>query len=171
MASGNEIIVSADPKGHFEECLVSGTPKPGTCMELLPAQTTVDTSTTPGGFPIAATSRRFTYRAKSLTAGSKGPVCVLLPDHLQGKTAADAYVTLTRGFLYWPIAGEEMNMLVADVAGTGDDVAVGDLMGIDAAGKLHANSSYTSAPFAALEPVTDPTADYLLFVKYLGNNA
>lgn len=157
MAKGTEIVLAVPAKGTFEECTVSGTPKPGTCMEIVPA--------------TAPANGRFTYRAKSLTAGSKGGVAVLLPDRLQGKLETDAYVSGTRGFLYWPVAGEELNLLVADVAGTADDVAIGDLMGIDATGKLHANAAYTSAPFMALEPITDPTADYLLWVKYLGNNA
>lgn len=158
MARGNKIIVSADPQGTFMEGTVSGTPKPGTLMEIVPA-----TALTRGGRP--------TFRAKSLTAGSKGPVFVLLEDDLQGFSRDTAYVSGKPCRIYAPIAGEELNLIVASVAGTADDIAIGDLMGIDANGKLHANSSYTSAPFAAMEVITDPTADYWLWVQYLGNNA
>ncbi len=158
MARGNNIIVTGDPQGTFLEGTVSGTPKPGTIMELVPG-----TALTRGG--------RGTYRARSTTAGSKGAIYILLNDDLQGKGPDDAYVTLKPCRLYAPIAGEEFNLIVASVAGTADDVAIGDLMGVDATGKLHANSSYTSAPFSAMEVVTDPTADYRLWVQYLGNNA
>lgn len=158
MARGTEIIVSSEPRGRFTECIVSGTPKPGTVMELLPATNPV------GG--------RFTFRASTRSTGAKGGIAVLLPDSLQGKLATDAYVTGTRGFLYWPAAGEELNMIVTNVAGTADDVAIGDLFGVETTtGQLKANSSYGSAPFQALEVITDPIVDYLLWTMYLGNQA
>ena len=47
MAKGNEIIVSSEPRGRFEECIVSGTPKPGTVIDIKPT--------------VAAVSGRFTY--------------------------------------------------------------------------------------------------------------
>lgn len=154
---GTEIVLDAEPRGHFEECIVYGTPKPGTVMELKAA---------------ALASGRATYQAATRTTGGKGAVAVLCADHLQGKGHSDAYVSGTRGFLYWPIAGEELNMLVADVSGTADDVAIGDLFGVETVtGKLKANSSYASTPFQAMEVITDPIADYWLFCKYLGNNA
>ncbi len=158
MARGTEIIVSSEPRGRFTEGIISGTPKPGTIMELLAATAPV------GG--------RFTWRASTRSTGAKGAIAVLLPDNLQGKLATDAYVTLTRGFLYFPVAGEELNLLVADVAGTADDVAIGALFGVETTtGKLKADSSYGSAPFQALEAITDPAADYLLWCMYLGNQA
>lgn len=167
---GNEIIASADPRGKFIGCIVSGTPVPGTCMEKVPA--------------TAPVNGRFQYRARSITAGSKGPVAILMADSLQGKLGSgsaaysggppapgDAYVDGKLGQIYFPVAGEDLNLPVASVSGTADDVAIGDLMGIDASGLLHANSAYTSAPFEANEAVTDPTAAYMLWVTYLGNNA
>lgn len=155
---GNEIIVSTNPKGVFKEGIVSGTPKPGTIMEVTTAA------------PVAG---RFTWQASTRTSGAKGLIAVLLPDQLQGKTATDAYVSGTRCFLYCPVAGEELNLLVGDQAGTADDVTAGSsLFGVEqTTGKLKLNSSYTSAPFLALETFTDPTADLLCHVLYLGNNA
>lgn len=161
MARGTEIIVSTNPQGKFEECVVSGTPKPGTCMEIVPSTAPIGT--------------RFTYRARSLADGAKGPVCVLLPDQLQGKLATDAYVNATRGFLYWPIAGEELNMLIRDQPGTGTANVenIGDLLAIDGAtGMLQAAGSAASAPFWLLEHGgVDETANYLRWCKYIGNNA
>lgn len=170
MSKGNKIIVRSDPTGRFEECIVSGTPKPGTIMEMVPA--------------TAMSLGVFTYRAATRTTGAKGPNPVLLNDYLRGRlavgaalafgpgTPGDAYADGDRGFLYWPEAGDEFNMIVASVAGTADDVAIGDLFGVEATtGKLKANSSYGSTPWQALEAVTDPTADYMLHVRYLGDQA
>lgn len=158
MAKGNRIIVASNPRGLFEEGIISGTPKPGTCMEKTAA--------------TAPVSGRFTYRAVTRADGAIGSICVLLEDRMQGKLATDAYVSGTRGFLYYPVAGEDLNMLVGDVAGTADDVAIGDLFGVtQTTGKLKANNSFASAPFQANEVITDPTADYLLWVTFLGSQA
>lgn len=181
MSRGNSIIVSADPKGQFLEGIVSGTPKPGTLMEVVAGTDKV--------------SGRFTYRAITRATGAKGPIFVLLEDDLQGKlgvgaatspspaaytgqntpgAGGDAYVSGTRCRLYAPIAGEELNMLVADTTGTGsgDNVAIGDLFaGQTTTGKLTPNASYASAPFQAMESIGDIAADYMLWVTYLGNQA
>jgi len=155
---GTKIIVTAEPKGTFLEGIITDTSKPGTLMEKVPATAPVD--------------GRFSYRHASRTAGSKGPICVLLEDGDQGQIYSTAYVANKRCFLYFPVAGEDLNLLVLDIAGTADDVAIGDLFGVEATGgKLHANSSYASAPFEANEVVTDPVADYWLWVTYLGNLA
>lgn len=158
MAKGTKIIVASNPRGLFEEGIISGTPKPGTLMEKKAATVYV--------------SGRPTYQAVTRADGAIGSVCVLLPDTMQGKLSTDAYVSGTRGFLYFPVAGEDLNLLVGDVAGTADDVAIGDKFGITQnTGKLKANSGFASAPFEANEVITDPVADYLLWVTYLGNQS
>lgn len=157
MAKGNEIILSAYPQGKFMEGTITDTSSPGMCVEIVPATAMID------GRP--------SFRARSLTAGAIGPVAVLLPDSMQGKLATDAYVANTRCFVYYPMAGEELNMLVGDVAGTGDTIAIGDLYGVNNDGKLKANSSYASAPFEAMEASAALTADKLVWFKYNGNQA
>lgn len=171
MAKGNEIIVSADPKGTFMEGIISGTPTPGICVQIKAS--------------VAPVSGRFTFEAVTRADGAKGPIFVLLPDQLQGKigvgaalgtnlghAVGDAYVSGTRCFVYAPIAGEDLNLVALSVAGTADDVAIGALFGVDQnTGKILADNSFASAPFQALEVITDPTTDYMLWVKYLGNNA
>ena len=166
----NRIIVSSNPKGKFLEGYVSGTPKPGTVMEMM---------------STAVSAGKNTFRATTRSTGAKGPQYVLLGDLLQGRlevgaslgtalgnTPGDAYVSGDRCFLYVPVAGEELNMIVASVAGTADDVAIGDLFGVETVtGKLKANSSYTATPYQAMETITDPTADYLLHVTFLGDQA
>lgn len=167
----NRIIVSSNPRGKFLEGIVSGTPKPGTCMEMTSA--------------AMGAGGRMTYQAVSRADGTVGPIFVLLGDLMAGQlevgaalgtnlghTPGDAYVSGTRCFLYAPAAGEELNMIVESVSGTADDVAVGALFGVDqTSGKLKADNSFAAKPFQAMEAITDPTADYLLHVTYLGDQA
>lgn len=175
MAKGTRIILSAQPKGVFDECTISGTPKPGTFMMIVAA--------------TALTNGRPTMKARDLTAGAVGSVAILLEDDLQGfvgvgaansdstsggvtvtggPAPGTAYVAGTRGRVYWPLAGEEFNLILGDVAGTGDTVAIGDLFGINNDGKLKANSSYDSPCFMAMEALTALTGDTMLHVKFLG---
>lgn len=177
MAKGTSILVSTEPKGVFLEGIVSGTPVPGTVMEVKPA--------------VAPVGGRFTYQVWSKSSGAKGLVAVLLGDDLQGKISVganatftasggagggtyqatgDAYVDGTRCFLYCPAAGEDMNLVFHNVAGTADDIGIGDLFGVEQnTGHLIANSSYANPCFQALETVTDPTADCVVWVKFLGH--
>lgn len=162
MAKGNSVILTGDPKGTWEECIVSGTPKPGTCMELVPT--------------TAPVSGRFTYRAVTRSNGAAGPVTILDIDRQQGKIRTDAYVSGTRGFLYWPVAGEEFNMLLRESAGTGTggETNIGDLLAIEkTTGELMAGGSLTSRPFMLMERVTQDVlgTDTHHWVKYLGNQA
>jgi hypothetical protein len=159
MAKGNSIIVTPEPKGRFTEGTVSGTPVPGTCMELVP-------STNPTG-------GRFSYRARSSADGTQGPIIILLEDLLLGKGKSDAYASGERCFLYFPVNGEEFNMAVRDQPGTGTAGVqnIGDLLAVDgASGMLQAAGSALSAPFTLLERgTTDETATYHRHVRYNAN--
>lgn len=157
---GSEFILTSPPRGVFEECTVSGTPYPGTCMEIVPS--------------TAPANGRFTYRAVTRANGAKGPVVVLGPDRLQGGLMTTIYVTATRGFLYWPVAGEELNMYLRDSAGTGTagEENIGDLLAIEKdSGLLMAGGSLASTPFWLMEHRGVATGDVHVWVKYLGNNA
>lgn len=165
MAKGNRIIVTPCPRGRFEEIIVSGTPKPGTCM--YPTNTaevagvrTMEPAGTTGGLGMGAD-------------GDMIPVAVLLCflDHAAcppGRTADDAYVTLERGAVYYPEEGEELNVLFQNNTGTADDVTLGMKMIIDdGTGKIIPTAgSPKSEPFVAREAYTDPTADRLLHVVF-----
>lgn len=156
-ASDNKILLSADPKGRFVEGIISGTPKPGTCMQIKAATEPVN--------------GRFTWEVYNRASdGDRYLVAVLLEDSLQGKTVSDAYVTGTYGRLYCPVPGDELNMLLQDVAGTGDDHAIGDLLIIDdGTGKLIATTGGPEAePFIVAETKTDPTADHLTHCIFTG---
>lgn len=168
MAKGKNIVASGDPQGTFRDVIISGTPYPGMIMQM---------TTT------AEVLGKMTYVVRSTTAGSKGEIAVYCPDELQGaigvgaalsaggNALGDIAITGQIGRVYFPAAGEELNLVVGSVAGTADDVAIGDLFGVNNDGKLKANSSYTSAPFKACETITDPTTDYVMCFLYLGQNA
>jgi hypothetical protein len=156
-ARGTKVIISANPQGKFLEGIVSGTPKPGTVMQIKT--------------PFSANGRHeWEVFSGHLQDGQKGLIAVLLEDDLQGKLITDAYVTGTRCFLYVPIAGEELNMLVANLSGTADDHAAGEeLMVDDGTGKLLASTGTPeSTPFMLLEAITDPTSDTLAPCMYTG---
>lgn len=155
-ARGDSIIISADPGGKFLEGIVSGTPKPGTVMEV---QT------------FFYQGNRHLWRAyQPGTDGERRLIAVLLEDNLQGKLISDAYVDGTRCFLYCPLPGEELNMLFLDVAGTADDHAAGETCIVDTGtGKLIATTgSPESEPFRLMEAVTDPSADFLAPCVFTG---
>ena len=155
--SQSEIIVTASPKGVFLEGIISGTPKPGTCVTL--------TNT-------AEVGGRFTYEPYNADAdGNRRTVLVLIEDYLQGKTKEDAYANGDRCFLYAPCMGEELKMLLADVSGTGDTHAIGELLIVDdSTGKLIATTgSPESEPFQLLEALAAPTADTHALCMYTGH--
>ena len=159
MALGNEIIVSTDSRGRRVEGIIDGTPKPGTIMQIKAATEPI------GG--------RFTYEVYDADAdGNQRAICVLLADSLQGKTATQAYVDEDRCFLYYPMMGDELNVLVtAAGTGTGDSVAIGDLLIVeDGTGLCIATSSgEESEPFQVLETDADlPSAGELIHVLYTG---
>lgn len=168
MAKGNKIIVSDNPRGVFEEIIVVGTPKPGTCMHYTTAarvggRASMEPAGTTGGQGMAAD-------------GDQIPIAVLLShvDHPAcppGQTATDAYATGDRGCVYYPLPGEELNVLFGNASGTADDVVAmtTKLMVNDGDGKLiPTTGSPEMEPFLALESITDPTADQLVWAKATG---
>lgn len=159
MSRGNTIVITAAPRGLFYEGIVgnSETPKPGTVMQINTSVTTMV-----GG--------RWTYKAYAAgTDGHRRTMHILREDDLQGKLMTDAYAANDVAFLYCPLAGDELNMLVLNISGTGDDHAFGEMLMVDTGtGKLVVESSPESEPFQLLEAITDPTADTLAHVQYTG---
>ena len=161
MARGNNIIVNPAPRGIFMEGVMaaSQTPKPGTIMQM--------------DATVALVSGRHTFTPYSRDADGdmpKGPLWVLLPDRLQGKTVTDAYAAGDRCFLYCPLAGDELNLLLDDISGTTDDHAAGEILMVDTetARLIATTGSPESEPFLLLEAITDPVADTLAWVIYTG---
>ena len=159
MAKGNSIIVTCDPNGRPMEGYVTTAEKPGTVLQINAA--------------VALKGGRHTYVVYNRDADADRPVgalWILLEDRLQGRLATTAYVAGERCFLWSPAAGEEFNMLVANLAGTADDHALGEILMIDdGTGLLIATTgSPETESFVLLEAITDPTADTLAWVQYTG---
>lgn len=163
---GTRILVTSKPRGVFEDVYITGTPKPGTVMEITPSTAHV------GGL--------FNYAVYGTTAGSSGQyvsndgdrkaIAILLEQDQEADIWSTAYVTGDLGRVYWPAMGEQFNMLVEDVSGTGDDFIIGEEMMVDdGTGKLlTADSNAEAHPFTALEAVTDPTADHWIWCRFNG---
>lgn len=157
MAEGNLIVLASPRKGVTKEAIITGTPNPGTVMQIDVSEAEV------GG--------RFTYEAYNPGAdGTRKPIAVLLEDDMQGKLATDAYVSGDVGKIYFPAPGEELNMLLQNAAGTGDSFAVGDVLIVDnGTGKLIATTgSPESEPFEVREAQAALTADTLVRCQYTG---
>lgn len=175
MAKGNGIIVSAEPRGKFEECYISGTPKPGTVMELK-----IGTAQKGGRWtyePAGTTANNSTYSGMAAD-GNRMPIAVLCsgvesmsgpPGGLQDTAYADG----DRGMVYFPVPGEELNMILKDESGTAGDqdfVPGTKLIVDDGTGKLIASAgSPESEPFICLETKADLAADYLSWCMYTGH--
>jgi len=161
--TGDKIIATAYPKGVFIEGIVDSsiTPKPGTLMVRKGSTEMVN--------------GKFTYtnvldRLNEGDDGIRVTIAILIEDELQGKNYDDAYSGGETCFLYCPAPGEQFNMRVADVSGTGDDHAIGDLfISQTTTGKLIATTGSPEAePFECLETSTNPTSEQLLLCEYTG---
>lgn len=161
MARGNGIIVSANPRGMFDEGYIASgeTPKPGTILQIK-----ADTDLIGGRHTFQI------YNADADGGRPKGPIFILLPDDNAGKLATTAYAAGDRCFVYTPLPGEEFNLLIADVAGTGDDHTKGEMLIIDdTTGKMIATTGTPETEVAMLlETLTDPTADQLAWCRWTG---
>lgn len=151
MARGNTIRVSTVPYGSFMEGTISTASFPGTLMEIIPN--------------TAFTNDRPSFRPRSQVAGAAGQTWVLLDDPYQGFLPGTAYTAGTRGFLYNPLSGEEINVLVANGPGTNNPVTQGDLFAVLSNGKLYHVSvgGATSIPFQSMETLPALSADTLVW--------
>lgn len=161
MAKGNEIVVTTPPRGvHIEGFMKTGqTCYPGTCLEI-------DASVDPIG-------GRFTFKLADPDADGgrpKGPLIIANIDFLQGKTASSVYAADSRVFGWIPGLGEEINVLLADVTGTGDDHLFGEMLIVDKGTGLFiaTTGSPETEPFMLLEDFTDPTSTNLAWAIYTG---
>lgn len=146
MASGNKIVVTPNPKGVFKEGRIRGPETPGIAMQI-------DVSEAKQG-------GRFQWEPfNGAFDAQQNLIAILLPNGLEGQTAAQVYADGDRCFLYCPIPGEEMNILLQDQSGTADDFVVGDKLIVDDGTGKFLISAGTAAdksePFIALEAITD----------------
>ena len=155
---GNEIVLSAQPQGKFEEGFINNAVAPGICMEIVPG--------------VGMVGGRARWRPTTRAAGASGAIVVLREDRLQGFTQTSVYAIGTVCFLYWPIAGEELNMQVeVPGTGTGTITSIGQRFSVagDGSGALTLAAG-TWAPFSCKEAAIDlaaPGAE-LVWVQFLG---
>lgn len=158
MSSQGKIILTSNPKGVFLEGVMNGTPKPGIMMQL-----------DAGVEPVAG---RHTWEPFNGAAdGEQYLVAILIENWALGKTPDTAYVDGERCFMYCPIAGEEMQVLLQNQSGTADSFAIGDKLIVDdGTGKFLATTgSPESEPFIVMETLAALTADQLVQAIYTGH--
>lgn len=161
MARGSKILVNT-PRGKYlwEGIIATGeTPKPGSIVQI-------DAS-------VDLVGGRHTWKIYDADADGgrpKGPYIVLLEDSLQGKTVSDAYAAGDRAFGYVPLPGDELNLLLDDLTGTGDDHTKGEILIVDdTTGRLIATTGTPETEVAMLlETITDPEADTLAWCVWTG---
>jgi hypothetical protein len=79
---------------------------------------------------------RFSWQAYAPYGGVDGQkstiTALLLPDYNQGMGPTTQYANGSRGYLYFPLPGDQYNALVSSVpvAGTADNHVIGDIMAI-----------------------------------------
>lgn len=159
MTTFNKIILSPYLPGRVIEGKISGTPKPGTVVEIKPATE----PHAPG---------RFTFQV--YTPGSdglrpRGALWILL-ENLRGGGPTDAYVSGEQCQVYAPLPGDQLLMLLANIGGTADAFAIGDLLiPVSGTGKLIATTGTPEIePFCVRETKAALTADALVEVEYTG---
>lgn len=162
MSRGNCIVVSANPKGHFVEGILGSgvTAYPGMVVQ-------VDHSIE----QIGGRNTWVLYNADADGGMPKGPYIILTEDALQGLTMETVLTAGARVRGYIPLAGDELNLLLANIAGTGDDHTAGEMLIVDdTTGKFIATTGSPESECAQLhETVTDPTADSLRYCTWTGH--
>ena len=155
MSLGNRIVLTPDRGVDVEGYLASGeTLYPGMCVQIDATQ--------------ALQGNRLAWKIYDRDADGDhpvGPYIIVKEDILQGKSVSDAYATAagTQLFGFIPWAGCELNLLLKDISGTGDDHPAGEILMVDdGTGKfIVTTGSPESEPALLLETVTDPVADTL----------
>ncbi len=162
MVSQNTIVLSSPAKGVFMEGTLSGVAKPGQMLQIKAGTLSLGRPTFE---PYNQTGDG--YRAS-------GPM-ILCENWLLGVPVTTAFADGERVQVYIPQTGEEINVLAANLTGTGsgtdDAFAAGDkLMPDDGTGKfVKATGTVETAPFTVMSTVTAITSDTLVHVIYNGD--
>lgn len=159
------IVVATPPRGVFQEGLLKAgeTAYPGMILQRDPS--------------VAEVGGNATYKIFNRDADGDNPaggLWVVRENYLLGQGDSVAYDstqnsnTPVRIFLYQPVRGEEVRLLLKNIAGTGDDHTKGEILMVDdESGKLIATTGTPETEVAMLlETVTDPTADTLALCEW-----
>ena len=156
---GSRVLITGEPKGRFIEGIVSGTPSPGTVMQIAAATEPVQGD--------------YTWEVFNADADGDRRIIAVLLERGEGYTYETAYTTAHKCFLYIPLPGDELNMLVrASGTATSDSQAIGDLYIVDdATGQLVATTGDPeSEPFVCMETLSDVvTGGTMCHVMYTGH--
>lgn len=158
MSSHNVIVLTPAPMGRFLEGIVSGTPKPGTQMQIKAATEPVNGKHTWEVFNGAAD-------------GERALVAILLENYFLGKGPTDAYADGEQCRLFIPLPGDELQVLLQNQSGTADAFTIGQKLIVDdGTGKFLATTgSPESEPFQVMETKAALTADALCHVICTGH--
>lgn len=164
MALGNNIILTPEPRGRRLEAYndSGGDLLPGTVVQFK-AGSTED-----------AGGRLGVEKYNQSGSGIPKVIWIVDADFQMGKTADEAIEDGKRVFIYAPLPGDELNMLVQDQSGTGatSDFSVGDPLKVeDGTGLLIDGALGTtgiSNPFECMENYSDMSADTRLHVQFTG---
>ncbi len=110
---GNNIILTPQPRGRRIEGVAFQTAMfPGTVVSIVTG--------------VAADSgNRYTWQPWNHSTGYQGLIGILDVDWLQGFTVQNPGIQIGRRiFIYFPLPGDELNMLLAEVAGSTGDPAI-----------------------------------------------
>lgn len=147
-ATFGTIVVSSEPRGRYEDCIVDGALYPGTIVEVKAATQ-----------PVLG---RFTFGA---AAALFGALAILVEDWTQGVTVDTAYTSGARGRIYWPQPGDDL--LCRCVNAT---YAIGDVLGIGSGGLLQISTGTLGPqPFQCFDTLTTGSGPYLALCKYGGH--
>jgi hypothetical protein len=150
--TGAGVIVSAQPRGRFEEGNIVGVGiKPGTVVQIDPG--VAYQSGRPSFIP---------YNPGADNDPTVGPLGVLLEDSPSGFSALVALQNGQRCRVYYPLPGDELNMLCEGEAGTGsaNALTIGERLGIrNNTGKLIAQATPTAAAFFICNEHIDEVVD------------
>lgn len=113
MPKGNKIIVS-DPKGRFVEGTVTGALLPGIFVQI-------DVSEGLDANGYAA----WEPYAPGTDGAFAGAIGILVPQ-IDGQTATEAYTDGDQCLVYFPVNGEEFNLLVQDASSSFGDIMIPD---------------------------------------------
>lgn len=160
MARGNRIVVNPDAKGMYEWGYIAAGSTvlvPGTVWQRDPT--------------VALKAGKHTYKVYQPGADGENPLggyWVLTEDLYTGRDAATAYAAGDLVKFYSPRMGDELNLVVLNLAGTADDHALGEKMMLDhGTGKLIVTTGTPEDEVAELlEAITDPTADTLAWTQW-----
>lgn len=155
MAKGNMIVVNVEAKGNFIEGVAQGSILGGIVVQIDADGAVVGNRRTWEPFNGAADGER-TAIALSYNLGLTGDVA--------SAATADGYVF----GIYFPLPGDELNVLVQADAGA---VSPGDKLIVDdGTGKLiKTTGTPESEPFIVLETSADSSSDRLVHVMYTGH--